>query len=118
MKCSLTSKASGKEVGVSPEYIEGNTYTTKNQERVGVHIMSISMTKPGTYTFSCHYPDEGTVHKVVLAIGPNIIWELFNVVAKPIGAFLGGLVVLFGSGAIAFLIFIVIVVRRSESNTM
>jgi len=115
--CSLTSRATGKEVGVSPEYIEGNTYSTKDRERVGVHILSISMTEPGTYTFSCHYPDEGSVQKVVLAIGPNIVWELFNVVAKPIAAILGGLVVLIGSGAIAFLISIVIAIRRSQSNT-
>jgi hypothetical protein len=76
------------------------------------------MTEPGTYTFSCHYPDKGKVQKIVLAIGPNIVWELFNVVAKPIAAILGGLVVLLISGAIAFLISIVIAVRRSESNTM
>jgi len=113
LKCFLTSKATGVEVGVSPEYIEGNTYSTKDQERVGVHIMSISMTEPGDYTFSCHYPNEGRVQQVVLAIGPNIVWELFNMVAKPIGAILGGLVVLLGSGAIAFLIFIIIVIRRS-----
>ena len=49
--CSLTSKATGKEVGVSPEYIQGNTYSTKDRERVGVHILSISMTEPGIPTF-------------------------------------------------------------------
>lgn len=106
LKCSLTSNAAVKEVFVSPEYIEGNTYSTKDQERVGVHIMSISMEEPGTYTFSCHYADEVTVPKVVLAIGPNIVWEFFSIAAKPVAAFLGGFVVLIVSGAIAFLIII------------
>jgi len=116
--CSLTSKATGKEVGFSPEYIEGNTYSTKDQERVGVHILSISMAKPGTYAFSCHYPDEGTAPKVVLAIGPNIVWELFNIVARPISAIMGGLVVLLGSGAIGLLFFIVVAFYRSRSTTI
>jgi hypothetical protein len=103
--CSLASKATGKEVGVSPEYIQGTTYSTKDREHVGVHILSISMTQPGTYTFSCHYADEGTAPKVVVAIGPNIVWELFNVIAKPIGAILDGFVVLLGSGSIGLLFF-------------
>ena len=116
--CSLTSKATGKVVGVSPEFIEGNTYSTKDQERVGVHIMSISMQEPGTYSFSCHYPDEETEQKVVLAIGSNIVWELFNVIAKPIAAILGGLVVLLGSGGISLLFVIVVVFYRSRSTTI
>jgi len=116
--CSLTSKVTGKEVGVSPEYIQGNTYSTKDRERVGVHILSISMTEPGTYTFSCHYPAKGTAPKVVLAIGPNIVWELFNIVARPIAAILGGLVVLLGSGLIGLLFFIVVAFYRSRSTTI
>ena len=118
LTCSLASKATGKEVGVSPEYIQGNTYSTKDRERVGVHILSISMAKLGTYTFFCHYPDEGTARKVVVAIGPNIVWELFNIVARPIAAILGGLVVLLGSGAIAFLVLMVVVFYRSRSTTI
>lgn len=116
--CSLTSKATGKEVGVTPEYIQGNIYSTKDRERVGVYILSISLAKPGTYTFSCHYPDEGTAPKVVIAIGSNIAWELFNIVARPIAAILGGLVVLLGSGAIGLLIFIVVAFYRSRSTTV
>jgi hypothetical protein len=112
--CSLTSKTTGKEVGVTPEYIEGNTYSTKDRERVGVHILSISMAKPGTYTFSCHYADEGTVPKVAVAIGPNIVWELFNVIAKPIAAILGGLVVLLSSASIAIFFFLVVAFYRSR----
>lgn len=118
LKCSLTSNATGKEVGVSPEYIEGNTYSTKDQERVGVHIMSISMDLPGTYTFSCYYADEVTVPKVVLAIGPNIVWELFNIVARPIAAVLCGSVVLLGSGAITFLLFVILAFSHSNSNAI
>ena len=116
LNCSLTSKDNGKEVGVSPEYIEGNTYSTKERERVGVHLLSISMTEPGTYTFSCHYQDEKIAPKVVVAIGPNIVWELFNIVARPVAAILGGLVVLLVSGLIAFLVIVVMVLYRSRSQ--
>jgi hypothetical protein len=118
LNCSLTSKDNGKEVGVSPEYIEGNTYSTKDRERVGVHILSISMTEPGTYTFTCHYADEEAEPKVVVAIGPNIVWELFNIVARPIAAFLCGLIVLLGLGAIVFVVFVILAVSRRSSNTI
>ena len=114
--CTLISETTGTEVGVSPEYIEGNTYSTKERERVGVHLLSISMTEPGTYTFSCHYQDEKIAPKVVVAIGPNIVWELFNIVARPVAAILGGLVVLLVSGLIAFLVIVVMVLYRSRSQ--
>ena len=116
--CSLISNTTGKEVGVSPEYIEGNTYSTKDRERVGVHILSISMTEPGTYTFSCHYQDEGTAPNVVVAIGSNIVWELFNIVARPIAAILGGLVVLLGSAVIVLLVIIGVFLYRRHSLTI
>lgn len=114
--CTLISETTGKEVGVSPEYIEGNTYSTKERERVGVHLLSISMTEPGTYTFSCHYEDEKTAPKVVVAVGANIVWELFNIVARPTAAILGGLVVLLGSVAIAILFIVVVAIYRSRSK--
>lgn len=114
--CSLTSKETGKEVGVSPEYIEGNTYATKDRERVGIHLMSISMKKPGTYTFSCHYTDDDAAPKVVLAIGPNIVWELFNIAAKPVGAFLGGLGVLLCSGSLGLLFIIFVAIYRGRQG--
>jgi hypothetical protein len=114
--CSLISETTGKEFGVSPEYIEGNTYSTKERERVGVHILCISMTESGTYTFSCQYQDEKTAPKVVVAIGPNIVWELFNIVTRPIAAIRSGLVVLLGSGGIAFLVIIVVALYRSRSK--
>ena len=104
--CSLISTITGKKVGVSPEYIQGNTYSTKDDKRVGVHILSISMPDPGTYTFSCHYPDDETEPKVVLAIGSNIIWELLNVISRPIAAILSGLVTLLSLGTIAIAIYI------------
>jgi hypothetical protein len=114
--CTLISETTGKEVGVSPEYIEGNTYSTKERERVGVHLLSISVTEPGTYTFSCHYQAGKTGPKVVVAVGANIVWELFNIVARPVVAILGGLVVLLGSVAIAILFIIVVATYRSRSK--
>jgi hypothetical protein len=60
INCLLKSKANGREMALVNDYIEGNTYTTQNNERVGVLIKSINIEKPGRYTFSCHYPGNKT----------------------------------------------------------
>jgi len=56
--CRLSSRSTGEEVEISSNFVEGNTYSTRNEERVGVLIKSITIQKPGSYVFSCHYPDD------------------------------------------------------------
>ena len=114
--CRLTSKDTGAEITFNQDYIEGNMYETQNRERVGVLIKSISIEKPGHYNFSCYYPGNKTGPEIVLAVGPNIIWELFNVAAKPIGAIVcGGLTFTVGL-VIAMLIAALVAFKRYQAG--
>ena len=116
LACTLSSKSTGADVGVTPDYVRTNTYSTKDRERVGVLIRSITIDAPGTYTFSCRYSDSRSAPEVVLAVGPNFVWEFFGIVARSGVALVAGLAVLGGSGVVAIVIAIVIAVRRHRSN--
>lgn len=93
LECALRSKTSDEAASLSSDYVKGNVYSTKDNMRTGVLMMSISMDKPGAYEFSCRYPDGRPMPKVVLAVGPNFIYEFFNAAARSLAALLGGLVV-------------------------
>ncbi len=93
LNCQLKSKATGADIALAPDYVEGNTYSTQNQERVGVLIKSMSIEKPGVYVFACQYSNDRTSPEIVLAVGPNIIWEFFNLAAKPLAAIACGALV-------------------------
>lgn len=90
MRCQLTSKATGEEIELASPQAEGDIYVTQNQERAGVFFKSISINKPGVHTFSCRYADGRSNPQIVLAVGPNLIWEFFNIAAKPVSAFVCG----------------------------
>jgi hypothetical protein len=114
--CTLTSKSTGADVGVAPDYVETNTYSTKDRERVGVLIRSITMDEPGTYAFSCRYADGRPEPEVVLAVGPNFVWEFFGIAARSGVALVAGLVALLSSGLVSMAIAIVIAVKRHRSK--
>ena len=116
LDCTLISKASGAEVAVVPDYVETNTYSSKDRERVGVLIRSITIDEPGAYTFSCRYADGGSQPEVVLAVGPNFMWEFLGIAARS-GVTLGaGLVAIFVSGLLAIVIVVVVAVKRHRSK--
>lgn len=117
LECDLRSKTSGESASLAPDYVEGNVYSTKDYERAGVLMMSISMDKPGAYEFSCRYPDGSTKPKVVLAVGPNIVWEFFSAVARPLAALLGGLVVFGGLSVVAMIILLTAYVIGKSRNS-
>ena len=112
--CRLSSRSTGEEVEISSNFVEGNTYSTRNEERVGVLIKSITIQKPGSYIFSCHYPDGETSPKIVLAVGPNIVWEFFNVALKPISAIMVGSLAFISASAISLLIVVVVAYKRHQ----
>ena len=119
LECNLRSKTSGESASLAPDYVESNIYSTKNNERVGVLMMSISIDQPGAYDFSCRYPDGSTMPKVVLAVGPNFMWEFFSVAARPLAAALGGLVVFGGLSAISVILLLVTyIVRKSRKPAL
>jgi hypothetical protein len=79
---------------------------------VGVLIGSITMDQPGTYTFACRYEDRRSEPEIVLAFGPNFVWEFFGIAARTVVTALAGLAVLLGSWAVAAVAVIVTAVRR------
>ena len=114
--CTLTSRTSGDVVGVVPDYVPTNTYSTKDRERVGVLIRSITIDEPGTYTFSCRHADGSSQPEIVLAVGPNFVWEFFGIAARTIGTAAAGLVVLLGSGTVAAFVALAIALKRRQSQ--
>jgi hypothetical protein len=114
--CSLTSKATGVDVGVVPDYVRTNTYSTKDRERVGVLIRSITIDEPGTYTFSCRYADGRSQPEIVLAVGPNFVWEFTSIAARTVLTAIAGLAVLLGSGAVAAFVALTIALKRRQSK--
>ena len=117
LDCELKSITSGETASLTPDYVESNAYSTKDDERIGVLMMSISMDIPGTYEFSCRYPDGSTKPKVVLAVGPNFIWEFFSAAARPLAALLGGLVIFGGLSVLAAIILLIAyVVGKSRGS--
>lgn len=114
INCQLKSKATGEDIELASSYIEGNIYTTQNEERAGVYIMSITIDKPGVHIFSCQFPKNHTSPKVVLAVGPNIIWEFFNIAVKPISAVFSGALMFFCVSGISILIAGIVAFRRRQ----
>jgi len=79
-----------------------------------VLIRSITIDEPGAYTFSCRYADGRSQPEIVLAVGPNFMWEFFGIAARLGVTLAAGVVALFGSGLVAMVIAIVIAVKRHQ----
>jgi hypothetical protein len=116
LACTLTSRATGAGVGLVPDYVPTNTYSTKDRERVGVLIRSITIDEPGTYRFSCRYANGSSRPEIVLAVGPNLDWEFLSIVVRSIVTGAAGLAVLFGSGIIAAVVALTITLKRRKSQ--
>lgn len=114
--CRLTSKVSGENISITPDYVEGNIYATNDQERAGVLINSIVIRTPGVYIFSCKYSDGRMQPKIVLAVGPNIVWEFFNIAVKPVAAVICGGFVFIGSLGVSILIIGLVMLKRHRSK--
>jgi hypothetical protein len=78
--------------------------------------MSIVIREPGVYIFACQYTDGRTSPEIVLAVGPNIVWEFFNIAAKPVAAILCGAFFFMGACGISILIVLIVAVKRHQSN--
>jgi hypothetical protein len=112
LACTLTSKATGADVAVVPDYVKTNNYT--NRERTGVLIRSITIDEPGTYTFSCRYADGKSEPGIVLTVGPNFMWEFFGIATRIFVTVAAGLGVLFSSGTVVLIVVIVIIIKRNR----
>jgi hypothetical protein len=116
MNCQLTSNATGENAPLASPNAEGEMYSTQNQERAGVLMKTISINQPGVYEFSCQYANGRTNPQIVLAVGPNIIWEFFNLAAKPVAAFVCGSFAFVGGLGISILIIGFVAIKRYQSN--
>jgi hypothetical protein len=116
LDCGLTSEAEGSEIVVVPDYVKTNAYSTRGQERVGVLIGSITVDRPGMYTFSCRHADGSPEPEVVVAVGPNFVLEFFSIAARALAGAVGALAVVGVSAGVAAVIAIVIAVRRHRSR--
>ena len=116
INCQLRSKATGEDIEIASPNIEGDIYATRNQEHVGVLIKSISINQPGVHIFSCRYMDGRSNPQIVLAVGPNIIWEFFNLAAKPVSATVCGAFVFLAAFGISILIIGLVAFKRHQSK--
>ena len=114
MRCHLSSKSTGESVKLDYSTVEGDVYTYP--KRAGVMFKRISIDQPGFYNFSCQYPDGRSYPKIVMAVGPNLVWEFFNVALKPIASVLCGSLAFVFAGVISILIIAFVAIKRHRSN--
>jgi len=116
MRCQLKSKNTGEAVNLEPSNVKGNIYATQNPKRAGVMYKQISINQPGIYTFSCQYTDGRTIPQSVMAVGPNIVWEFFNIAVKPIAAILCGTIAFVLACGISILIIVFVAFKRHQQK--
>jgi len=110
--CSLTSKSTGAKIEGAPDYVETNRYWSKDRDRSGVLIMSITVDDPDTYTFTCHYQNGSTEPEIVVALGPNYFWEFLKVAGKISISLIGATIALCGSILIGFCLTVIVAIKR------
>jgi hypothetical protein len=115
MDCSLTSKSTGEVIQAVPDYIKTNRYGDKDQDRMGVLIMSLTVDKPDAYTFACRYQNDMQGQETTVALGPNYAWEFLRVAGKIGLPLLGGTITICGSVLLALLFVIIIAIKRHVS---
>lgn len=114
--CELSSKASGEKVHLASPLAEGDIYSTDNKEHAGVLMKTISIDQPGMHEFSCRYLDGRENPQIVLAVGPNMIWEFFNLAAKPFAAVVSGFIAFFFVGVVSLCIIVLVAIKRNQSS--
>ena len=116
LDCSLTSKTTGEDIPLVPDYVPSNQYSTKDGDQVGVLIYSTTVQHPGLHTLSCGFPDGRVSPKLVLAIGPNYAFEFLRVAWNLGGSVLGGAGILCASSTLAVVMALVVFLRRRTTR--
>jgi len=78
--------------------------------------MSITVDDPGIYTFACQYPDGSLRPEIVVAVGPNLMWEFFNILAKAGGSILSGIAVFNLSVLVCSIILLILFIKRAQAK--
>jgi hypothetical protein len=118
LDCSLTSKTTGDDIPLVPDYVPTNRYSTKDGSRVGVLIYSTTINDPSLHTLSCAYPDGRVSPKLMLAIGQNYFFEFLRVAWNMGGSLLRGAGVLCGSFVLSFGITAIVFYRTRKGNRL
>jgi len=116
LECNLTSKKSGTKVSAVPDFVESNVYHTKDQERIGVLIMSITIPDPGIYNLFCQYSDGKNQPDIVVAVGPNFVWEFFRISAELGRSICSGIAVIFFAVLVSIIVAVIITIKRDQSR--
>jgi hypothetical protein len=114
MDCVLSSKTTGDDIPLVPDFVPTNRYSTKDGSQVGVLIYSTTIDPPGSHKLSCKYPDRHENPKITLAIGPNYFYEFLRVAWKLGGALIGGVALLCGSVILAMGIVSAVIVKTKR----
>ena len=109
LRCSLRSKATGREIPLSPASMN-STYSMG--ARSGVSIFDFSIDSPGDYLFSARYPADQEGPETVLSVGHGFVKKLLVTILGGLGMMFGGLVI---ASAIAVVTF---VMRRASRKRL
>jgi hypothetical protein len=112
IECTLASTATGTVIRAVPDYVETNRYWSQERGGLGVLIMSVTVDRPGTYTFACDYRDGRSEPAIDVALGPNYFWQFLHLTARIALPLLGAIAVCAGSLLLGFTLIIVVVIRR------
>jgi len=114
VECSITSASSGEETKSVPDYVRTNQYWSK-ERGLGFLIMSITVDRPGSYSFACQYLNGRTDPKITVSLGPNYLWEPARVLGKAALLILAAAATFLGSILTALtLLFIAFIKQRSR----
>jgi hypothetical protein len=111
IECTLKSTSTGTIIQAVPDYVESNTYWSKEKGGIGVLVMSLALDEPGRYDFSCQYKDGRTEPEITVALGPNYVWEFFRIAGKIALSTLLELTTCCGSALIGLAIIIVVAIK-------
>lgn len=114
INCALTSKVTGAVIDAVPDYVKTNRYRSRDLH-AGVLIMSITVNKPGNYTFACDYHDLRNEPEFMVALGPNYFWEFLRVIWKIGLPVLGSCTISCGSVLLALLLLVMGIVFRTHN---
>jgi len=90
-----------------PDYVETNRYWSKDEDGLGVLVMSFTVGEPGIYAFACAYAEDSTHPEITVALGPNYFWEFLRVLGKIALPVLGSISVFFGAALLATLLLVI-----------
>jgi len=114
--CVLKSQSTNRTIKAAPDHIEKNRYTNRNENLIGVLIMSLTVDQPGAYRFACDYQDNQTNPEIQVSLGPNYFWEFIRVIGKIGLPVLGGIIILIGSLMFSLVLVIVGLVIKKQNQ--